>query len=277
MKRNAKKMPCVMTVAGSDSGAGAGIQADLKSMAAQGVYGLTVITAVTAQNTQGVDQFQVMSPQLVEAQMDAVLRDFPVIAVKTGMLGNADLVAVVAAKLQQYCFRGIVVDPVMVAKSGDSLLEEDTQAAIRDKLLPLSLVITPNIPEAEVLCGFPITGIDDMKKAARSLHARGPAFVLLKGGHLQGEDELTDVLYDGTRFYFYRAQRINTRHTHGTGCTYASAIAAHLALGRFVPQAVLSARRYLQEILPWHPALGKGSGPMDHFAAWRQKVDAGRF
>lgn len=260
-----------MTVAGSDSGAGAGIQADLKAMAAQGVYGITVITAVTAQNTLGVDQFQVLPPQMVEAQMDAVLRDFPVAAVKTGMLGNAGIVQAVVAKLQQYGLYSIVADPVMVAKSGDPLLEEDTQTAIREKLLPLSLVITPNIPEAEVLCGQAIESIEDMKKAARALHARGPAYVLLKGGHLQGEEELTDILFDGIRFYYYRAQRINTRHTHGTGCTYASAIAAHLALGRSVPQAVMAARCYLQRILPWDPGLGKGSGPMDHFAVWRDR------
>jgi len=268
-------MPCVLTVAGSDSGAGAGIQADLKAMAAQGVYGLNVITAVTAQNTLGVDRFQVLPPSLVEAQLDTVLRDFPVTVVKTGMLGNAAIVAVVAAKLRQHRLRNLVLDPVMVAKSGDSLLEKDTQEAIRDKLLPLSLVITPNIPEAEVLSGRTITCVEDMKKAARLLQAMGPAFVLIKGGHLQGghDDELTDLLFDGEKYYYYRARRINTRHTHGTGCTYASAIAAHLAMGRSLPRAVMAARRYLQSILPWPPELGGGSGPMDHFAAWRRKSE----
>lgn len=269
------EMPCVLTVAGSDSGAGAGIQADLKAMAAQGVYGLSVITAVTAQNTLGVDRFQVLSPPLVEAQLDTVLRDFPVTVVKTGMLGNAAIVAVVAAKLRRYRLHNLVLDPVMVAKSGDSLLEKDTQEAIRDKLLPLSLVITPNIPEAEVLSGRAITCVEDMKIAARLLQAMGPAFVLIKGGHLQGghDDELTDLLFDGEKYYYYRARRINTRHTHGTGCTYASAIAAHLALGRSLPRAVMEARSYLQSILPWPPGLGGGSGPMDHFAAWRRKSE----
>ena len=260
---------CAMTVAGSDSGAGAGIQADLKTMAAQGVYGLTVITAVTAQNTMGVDQFQVMPPQLVEAQMDAVLKDFNVSAVKTGMLGNVDNVAVVANKLQQYHLRAIVVDPVMVAKSGDPLFEKDTQQAILQKLFPISLIVTPNIPEAEILCGRTIDTVKDMREAARILHRMGPAFVLIKGGHLMGGQKLTDVLFDGFKFYYYRAGRINTRSTHGTGCTYASAIAAHLARGCPVPLAVLKARQYLQGILPREPSLGRGSGPMDHFALWR--------
>ncbi len=260
-----------MTIAGSDSGAGAGIQADLKAMAAQGTYGLTVITAVTAQNTMGVDRFEVMTPQLVEAQMDAVLQDFPVAAVKTGMLGNAAIVEVVAAKLKQYALRRIVADPVMVAKGGDSLLAADAQTAMREKLLPLALVITPNIPEAEVLCGQKINDIGDMKEAAQILHGRGSAFVLLKGGHMQGGDDLlTDVLFDGKMFYYYRARRINTKNTHGTGCTYASAVAACLALGYPVPRAVMKARCYLQGILPWDPALGKGHGPMDHFALWRK-------
>ena len=265
MEKN-NKLPCVMTVAGSDSGAGAGIQADLKAMAAQRTYGLTVITAVTAQNTLGVKQFFVMTPQLVAAQMDAVLQDFPVATVKTGMLGNASIVEVVAAKLKEYRLRRVVVDPVMVAKSGDSLLETDTQTAIREILLPLSFVITPNIPEAEVLCGQKISDIGDMREAAQLLQKRGAAFVLLKGGHLQGEDMLTDVLFDGNKFFYYRAKRINTKNTHGTGCTYASALAAFLALGYPVPQAVWKARFYLQGILPRDPALGKGHGPMDHFA-----------
>ena len=272
MKKNSEnsKLPCVMAIAGSDSGAGAGIQADLKAIAAQGAYGLTVITAVTAQNTLGVDQFEIMAPQLVEAQLDAVLQDFPVAAVKTGMLGNAAIVEVVTAKLKQYGLRHIVADPVMVAKGGDSLLEEDAQTAMREQLLPLALVITPNIPEAEVLCGQKITNIGEMKEAAQVLHRRGSAFVLLKGGHLQGGDVLTDILFDGEMFYYYRARRINTKNTHGTGCTYASAVAAWLAMGYPVPQAVMKARRYLQRILPFAPALGKGHGPMDHFAVWRK-------
>lgn len=263
------KLPCVLSVAGSDSGAGAGIQADLKAMSAQGTYGLTVITAVTAQNTLGVDRFEVMSPQLVEAQLEAVLHDFPVAAVKTGMLANAAIVEVVAAKLKEYGQRCIVIDPVMVAKSGDSLLQEDTQKAIKELLFPLAKVITPNIPEAEVLCGKKINSIAEMKKAAQFLFTMGPDYVLLKGGHLQHEDVLTDVLFDGEMFYYYRAKRIHTKNTHGTGCTYASALAAFLALDYFVPEAVMRARHYLQYILQRDPGLGQGHGPMDHFAPWR--------
>lgn len=267
---NANRLPCVMTIAGSDSGAGAGIQADLKAMSALGVYGLTVITAVTAQNTLGVERFEIMAPGLVGAQLDAVFQDFPVSAVKTGMLGNAATVEVVTAKLREYGVRRLVADPVMVAKSGDSLLAEDTQAAIRELLLPLSLLITPNIPEAEVLCGEQIGNIKDMKKAARILRKMGPAFVLIKGGHLEGEDVLTDVLFDGTNFYYYKAYRIDSKNTHGTGCTYASAIAACLARGYAVPKAVMKARSYLQGILQHDPELGRGHGPMDHFALWRE-------
>lgn len=265
------RLRCVLSVAGSDSGAGAGIQADLKTMAAQGVYGLTVVTAVTAQNTMGVDRFQILSPDLVSAQMEAIFRDFPVAAVKTGMLGNEDVVEVVSSTLRRYRIRNIVVDPVMVAKSGDLLLERDTQLAIQKKLFPLSTVITPNIPEAEALCGEEITGIEQMKKAARVLHASGPSYVLLKGGHLQNGELMTDLLYDGHRFFYYNAPRIISTDTHGTGCTYASAIAAQLALGLPVFLAVFNARRYLQATLPCSPGLGRGSGPMDHFACWRKK------
>lgn len=264
------ELPCVVSIAGSDSGAGAGVQADLKTMAAQGVYGLTVITAVTAQNTRGVDRFEVLSAEMVAAQIDAVFNDFPVAAVKTGMLGNEDVVEAVASGLRHYRARNIVVDPVMVAKSGDSLLEKDTRQAIEKKLFPLSAVITPNIPEAEILCGAKIAGIREMKEAARILHAAGPSYVLIKGGHLQSGELMTDLLYDGERFFYYSAPRILSNDTHGTGCTYASAIAAQLAVGLPVPFAVLAARRYLQSILPCSPGLGGGCGPMDHFACWRK-------
>ncbi len=259
-------LKCVLTIAGSDSGAGAGIQADLKAISAQGgTYGLTAITAVTAQNTLGVDSFVVLSPQMVEAQVEAVMRDFPVAAVKTGMLGSEEVVNAVAAVLGRHGVRRVVVDPVMVAKSGDPLLEESARAAVQEKLLPLALVVTPNIPEAAVLCQDSINSVDDMKEAAVMLHKMGPPYVLLKGGHLGGR-LLVDILFDGEKHYYYRAPRVQTRDTHGTGCTYASAIAAHAALGRTVPLAVKAAREYLQAILPRSPRLGQGSGPMDHFA-----------
>lgn len=258
-------MQCVLSIAGSDSGAGAGIQADLKTMAALGVYGLTAITAVTAQNTLGVRDFQVLERSLVEAQIDAVMEDFPIAAVKTGMLGNAEIVEAVAEKMKQYRVARLVVDPVMMAKSGDALLEAGARRALASELLPLALLVTPNIPEAEVLSGITVQTLAAMKKAARLIRRQGPRFVLVKGGHLENGDALTDLLFDGEQYFFYRAPRVRTPNTHGTGCTYASAIAAYRALGYNVPTAVKHARSYLQAILSVGLNLGKGHGPMDHF------------
>jgi hydroxymethylpyrimidine/phosphomethylpyrimidine kinase len=275
MIQKKKTPPCVLTIAGSDSGAGAGIQADLKSMAAQEVYGLTVITAITAQNTLGVEKAEVLSAALVEAQIDAVLQDFPVAVVKTGMLGNEEIVEVVASKLKQHGISKVVVDPVMVAKSGDHLLEEGALRALREKLLPSALLITPNIPETEVLCGWPIQDWKALQEAAYFLYRQGPAFVLLKGGHYEEqEDEVIDVLFDGKKFFYYRAPRIITRNTHGTGCTFAAAIAAHLARGTTVPLAVKAARAYLQAIMPHGLQLGQGHGPLDHFYCYRPEKKA---
>ena len=271
--KSKKKLPkCVLTIAGSDSGAGAGIQADLKAMAAQWVYGLSAITAITAQNTVGVEKVQMLPPEIVAAQIDAVLNHFPVDAVKTGMLGNAEIIRAVAAGLKQHNIRKVVLDPVMVAKSGDLLLERGAQEALQEELFPLALLITPNIPEAEVLCGHPIKTPADLKAAARFLYALGPSFVLLKGGHLTGGDEVVDTLFDGERYYYYRAPRIITKNTHGTGCTFASAIAAYLALGRTVPLAVKAAREYLQKIIPYGLNIGHGHGPLDHFSTCRKKL-----
>lgn len=269
-RQKQKTLPCVLTIAGSDSGAGAGIQADLKSLAAQEVYGLTAITAVTAQNTRIVKRAEVLAAALVEAQIDAVLQDFPVNVVKTGMLGNAAIVAVVAAKLKQYGITKVVVDPVMVAKSGDYLLEERALRALREKLLPQALVITPNIPEAEALCGWPIEDEEALREAAYFLYRQGPAFVLLKGGHYREQAvEITDVLFDGEKFFYYRAPRITTKNTHGTGCTFAAAIAAQLARGKNVPLAVKAARDYLQMVMPHGLQLGQGHGPLNHFYGCR--------
>ncbi len=258
-------MQCVLTIAGSDSGAGAGIQADLKTMAALGVYGLTAITAVTAQNTLGVTRFQVLERDLVEAQIDTVMEDFSVKVVKTGMLGNEEITRLVAEKMKEHRLRRMVVDPVMVAKSGDTLLEEGAQRALKQDLLPLARVVTPNLPEAEVLAEMKIETVSEMKQAARQIHRQGPSFVLVKGGHLEGSRELTDVLFDGEQYCYYRAPRVETKNTHGTGCTYASAIASFMALGYNVPAAVKQARGYLQAILHCGLSLGKGHGPMDHF------------
>ena len=271
MKNKKKAPPCVLTIAGSDSGAGAGIQADLKTIAAQKVYGLSAITAITAQNTLAVEKAEVLPAELVEAQIDAVLRDFSVSAVKTGMLGDEKTVEVVAARLKHFAIPKVVVDPVMIAKSGDSLLTEGAQKALREKLLPVALVVTPNIPETEALCGWPIQDWGALQEAAHFLYRQGPSFVLIKGGHYAEEEDLiTDVLFDGKKFYYYRASRIQTKNTHGTGCTYAAAIAAHLARGRTVPLAVKAARLYLQSIMPHGLPLGKGHGPLDHFYGFRE-------
>ncbi len=261
----------MLAIAGSDSGAGAGIQADLKAMAAQGVYGLIAITAVTAQNTVSVEKVHMLPPEMVEAQIDAVLNDFPVEVVKTGMLGEAKIAGIVAAKLRQYKIRKLVLDPVMVAKSGDLLLESSAQQTLQEELIPLALLITPNIPEAEVLCGHSVKTSADLKSAARIIHNRGPSYVLLKGGHAKGK-EAVDILYDGEKYYYYRAPRIATKNTHGTGCTFASAIAAHLALGKTVPLAVIAAREYLQRIIPYGLDIGQGHGPLDHFRTCRTKL-----
>ncbi len=257
---------CVLTIAGSDSGAGAGIQADMKAIAAQGVYCLTAITAITAQSTTAVTKVQLLDLKMIAAQIDAVMGDFPVTVVKTGMLGSAGIIELVAAKLRQYRVKKVVLDPVMVSKSGDLLLEKGAQAALLRELFPLAAIITPNLPEAEVLCGRPLKETGALKEAARVLYEAGASSVLLKGGHAPGQKTVTDILFDGRRFYYYRAPRVETKDTHGTGCTLASAIAAHLALGKTVPRAVKAARDYLQSILPYGLNLGHGSGPMDHFA-----------
>jgi hydroxymethylpyrimidine/phosphomethylpyrimidine kinase len=252
-----------LTVAGSDSGGGAGIQADLKTFMAHGVYGASVITAITAQNTLGVRAIELLSPEIVAAQLEAVLDDIGADAVKTGMLGSAPIINRVAAGFRRYQIERLVVDPVMVAKSGDQLLAEDAVEALRSQLLPLALVVTPNLPEASVLLSRRVAQECDMADAARDLHALGPRCVLLKGGHLPG-DTVVDLLYDGRRLHEIRSPRINTPHTHGTGCTYAAAIAALLARGLPVEQAVRAARAYLITAIEQAEAIGAGQSPVQH-------------
>jgi hydroxymethylpyrimidine/phosphomethylpyrimidine kinase len=256
-----------LTIAGSDSGGGAGIQADLKTFMAHGVYGASVITGITAQNTLGVRAVELLAPEIVGQQIDAVLEDIGADAVKTGMLGSAAIIETVAAKLRE---QGVgpdgvplVVDPVMVAKSGDRLLAEDAVDALRSRLLPLALLVTPNLPEASVLLDRPVEAERDMEAAARDLHAQGPRYVLLKGGHLPG-NTVVDVLYDGERFTALRSERIPTRHTHGTGCTYAAAITALLARGLPIAQAVGAAREYLVGAIERAQAIGGGHSPVHH-------------
>lgn len=259
-------MRAVLTIAGSDSSGGAGIQADLKTFAAHGVYGMSAITALTAQNTETVTGVFEVPAEFVGEQIDTVVADIPPDAVKTGMLSSAEIIGVVAEKVVQHGLRNLVVDPVMVSKSGARLLREDAVEALRSRLLPLADVVTPNIPEAEDLLARTLATEDDIRRAARDIRAMGPRNVVLKGGHREG-DVVTDLLFDGEEFHEYSGPRVHTTSTHGTGCTFASAIAAQLALGSAVPQAVRLARGYLQGALEHARPIGHGHGPLNHF--WR--------
>ena len=258
-------MRTALTIAGSDSGGGAGIQADLKTFAAHGVYGTTAITAITAQNTRGVSAWQAVPTALVVAQIEAVADDIGVDAVKTGMLANAEIVTAVASAVRRLGLKRLVVDPVMVAKGGDRLLEEAAVEAIRTTLIPQAQVVTPNIPEAEVLIGEPIGSLDDMREAGRRILLLGPRVVLVKGGHFQSADESVDVMCTRSGCIALRAPRIDTVHTHGTGCTLASAIAANLALGLQDEEAIARAKDYVQGAIRHAPGIGAGHGPLSHF------------
>jgi hydroxymethylpyrimidine/phosphomethylpyrimidine kinase len=264
-------MRVALTIAGSDSGGGAGIQADLKTFAAHGVYGVCAITAVTAQNTTGVLAAEALSHELVRAQIDAVMSDFVPFAAKTGMLPNASIVVAVATSAAELAIPNLVVDPVMVAKSGDRLVDDQAVDALRKHLLPRATVVTPNVPEAEALTGCRIIDAGSSREAARRLHDLGPANVVIKGGHLP-LPEIVDVLYDGRRFTEFRTERVPGRSTHGTGCTFAAALAAHLALGHPLDDAVGRAQRYVAGAIRHAPGLGRGHGPMDHF--WTQAAGA---
>jgi hydroxymethylpyrimidine/phosphomethylpyrimidine kinase len=257
-------MRTALTIAGSDSGGGAGIQADLKTFAAHGVYGTSAITAVTAQNTLGVTTFEALSADLVAAQIEAVFSDIGAHAAKTGMLANAAIVEAVAAAIEDLDIPWLVVDPVMIAKSGDRLLDDEALGAMKSELLRRAFVVTPNVPEAETLSGIAIRTDEDRREAARRLAALGPTAVIVKGGHFPSDD-IVDLLYDGERFIEFRTERIPGRNTHGTGCTFAAAITAHLALGRVLEEAIPLAQQYVAGAIRGGPQLGKGHGPMDHF------------
>ncbi len=261
-----ERRPVALTIAGSESSAGAGIQADLKTFAAFEVYGASAITAVTAQNTLGVTAIEELGTGVIAAQIDAVVGDLGVAAVKTGMLSSTLIIETVAERLEVHGLERVVVDPVMVAKSGDRLLREDAVAALRGRLLPLALVLTPNAGEAEVLSGRPVTTIGEAKEAARAIAALGPRHVVVKGGHF-GE-EAVDVLFDGERFTELPAKRIATTSTHGTGCTFSSAIAAGLANGKGVGDAVADAKAYVTEAIGRAFPVGAGHGPLHHFFKW---------
>ncbi len=271
MYNAAKTPPVVLSIAGSDSGGGAGIQADIKALAANGVFGTTAITAITAQNTIGVSAIELVSPGVLRAQIDAVLSDFQVRAVKTGMLGSSELVEVVAKYAQNGDLPRLVVDPVMVAASGDRLSTESTTSAYRDRLARFAYVITPNIYEAQLLTETTITTVAEMVQAAKALHRLGVSYVYLKGGHLQGPESI-DVFFDGVNVAHLRSKRIATANVHGTGCTFASSLAAHLARGRPIDEAVRQAKIYTTKAIAGSATwvLGHGSGPLDHFG-WAQR------
>jgi len=255
-----------LTIAGSDSGGGAGIQADLKTFMAFGVYGMSAVTALTAQNTVGVQGVFEVSPAFVRMQIESVMADIGADAAKTGMLSGEAIVRTVAEAVREFRIPNLVVDPVMAAKGGDPLLAPDACRAVRIELVPLAAVLTPNIPEAEALLGRRIEGLEGMEKAARELRELGCRWVALKGGHLEHGPEAVDILTDGKELHFLRAPRLNSRNTHGTGCTFASAIAAGLAKGHSVPDAVQTAKEYVTEAIRSGIAVGRGHGPTNHLA-----------
>ena len=258
-----RKSPSALTIAGSDSGGGAGIQADLKTFAALGVYGTSALTAITAQNTVGVNAVHEIPTDVIAAQIEAVISDIGADAVKTGMLSSSAIVEVVVQELRRHRVDRLVVDPVMVAKSGDSLLHEEAVAALRTQLVPLAAVVTPNVPEAEVLTGMTITSQDDMRLAAEQIVGMGARGVVVKGGHMEGP--ATDLFYDGSRFQEFTSPRIDTVNTHGTGCTFASAVAAGLACDMSVLDAVAQAKEYVTEAIRRSFPIGQGHGPLNHF------------
>jgi len=259
----------VLTIAGSDSGGGAGIQADLKTFSALGCYGMSVITALTAQNTTGVTGIHPVPPSFAKEQIQAVLSDIGADAVKIGMLYSAELIETVARQLKKYNIKKIVLDPVMVAQSGDRLLQDDAIDALKRFIIPLADVVTPNLPEAEVLTGQKLSGYDDMKEAARFIADYGCKSVLVKGGHLEDAEESVDILYltDEKRFLFFKDKFIKTMNNHGTGCTLSSAVAAYLAKGEGIETAVKKAKEYITKAIQAGAkyTLGKGHGPVHHF------------
>jgi hydroxymethylpyrimidine/phosphomethylpyrimidine kinase len=265
-------MRTALTIAGSDSSGGAGIQADLKTFAAHGVYGTSAITAVTAQSTIGVAGVVALDADFVTAQIEAVAGDIAIHAVKTGMLASAAIVEAVAAAIEELQLPLVVVDPVMVATSGERLLDADGVQVLATELLPRARVVTPNVPEAEALCGRPIRSLADAREAARRIQGMGPSAVIITGGHAAGE-EIVDLLFDGQAFEEWRTPRIATKNTHGTGCTFASAVAANLALGRSLSESALAAQQYVAGAIRHALTIGRGHGPLDHF--WRFRREHG--
>jgi len=263
-----------LTIAGSDNGGGAGIQADLKTFQELGVYGMTVITAIAAQNTTGVQGVFPISYEGIAQQLDSTGEDFQPRAVKTGMLYSAEIIRLVAAKWQQFGWTNLVIDPVMVAKGGAPLLQQEAVQALVEELMPHALLTTPNIPEAELLTGMNITNLNEREEAAKQLVQMGTTYALIKGGHETGSGTVVDVLYDGQSFHYLENLRVMTRHTHGTGCTFSAAITAELAKGSSVLAAVTTARAFIQAAIEDELGFGAGHGPTNHFAYQRRQRGA---
>ena len=256
-------MKTALSIAGSDCSGGAGIQADLKAFAAHGVFGMSAVTSVVAENTFRVVSYQDVSPTLIAEQLDAIFEDIPPHATKIGMLSTRETMLIVAKKLRELSPKNVVIDPVMYAKNGAALMDPSSIDTLIAEIAPLADVITPNIPEAEQMTGLTITTLDDMKLAATRIHAMGARAVIVKGGHLTGD--AVDLLFDGTTFTTYPAPRVDTKHTHGTGCTFSSAIAANLALGHPIAESVRRAKAYIHTAIIHAPKLGRGHGPTHHF------------
>lgn len=262
-----------LTIAGSDSGGGAGIQADLKTFQELGVYGMSAITAVTAQNTLGVHGVYPIEAEGVYAQLKALAEDLAPDAVKTGMLFSTDIIEAVAGAIEQFGWQHTVVDPVMIAKGGTSLLQSEAITAVKTRLLPLAEMVTPNIPEAAALTGRTISCMEDRREAARQLAGTGVSYVLIKGGHAEEEEEAIDLLFDGRHFFEYRSPRIKTKNTHGTGCTFSAAIAAGFAEGYTAEKAVQRAKAFIQAAIGHDLGLGSGHGPTNHWAYRKEQAE----
>jgi len=256
-------MKKVLSIAGSDCSGGAGIQADLKTFSAHGVFGMTAIASVVAENTFRVIEVQDIRPDIIEKQIDAVFEDIPPDAVKIGMLSCRESMLAVSGKMREWKPRNVIIDPVMYAKNGSALMDPAAVDTLISEVVPLADLVTPNIPEAEKMSGMQIENQDEMEQAAKHIYNLGCQAVLVKGGHSEGD--ATDILYDGKRFYYYTAPRVDTKHTHGTGCTYSSAIASNLALGMSLPDAVEKAKAYVTTAIIHALGIGKGNGPTHHF------------
>ncbi|UTR13895.1 bifunctional hydroxymethylpyrimidine kinase/phosphomethylpyrimidine kinase [Salipaludibacillus sp. LMS25] len=259
-------LPKALTIAGSDSGGGAGIQADLKTFQELDVFGMSAITAITAQNSQGVSGVYPVSPEGISQQITAVADDIGADAVKTGMLFDEPTIKIVAEKAAYYKWDHLVIDPVMVSTSGSKLLQDDAIHALKTQLFPLATIITPNIPEASEITGRSLTSFELRKEAAKAMYEMGAAAVLIKGGHHLDETKIVDIFYDGSTYVYLSVPRLDTRHTHGTGCTYAAAITAHLAKGRPLIDAVKEAKKFIHVAIKHGFAVGKGPGPTHHAA-----------